>query len=696
MKQIFGMETCILTGDSVVDMSLSKQSKVIIAQPSQWDALSKKWRTRKIVQQIGLYILFDLHTISSVRGSCYEIVISRSRFIESQLGKTVRFLGLGYPIANSVDVADWIGVARSMIFNFSRHATDGAAEVQLVLSDHYDPINRVSGISKSLYRLMKGLGSPSIVFVPSRKVGQILAIDFLFLSKKHADQHENIFDQTMWEGQISDATKEFLKHGIGIIHGGLTEIEIDCFQQNLARGTLWVLIIPIEYGENGKFQSDNVFIADTVVYDGKEDTFIDISPDQLLHISSVATKKCIICCHSTKKDVVERVFFEPLPVESYIGATLHSHLVGEIVNRTVESKAEAVDYLTWTFYYRRLSKNPNYYNLSGASIRHISDHLSELVESVVGDLEQSKFIAVENDMDLSPLNLSMIASHYNLHYLTVELFASTLTNKSRIKGIIDIVTHAQEFNDIPVRLAEDHLISNLMNSFQLVSGSSIQQQKVLVLAYAHFNRSILNHELTCDLRMILEHVIKFVHSIVDVLSSQGWLKATLAAMELSQMIVQGMWDKDDSLLQIPHFSRDIIEKLHGLDPPVETVFDLLDLDDNVRTGILKFPTEKLSDIAKFCNSYPAIEVSFEMTGNGKVESGSEQTIVVQVDRDITGFDDMECVGRVVSQRFPSEKFENWWVVLGEPSSNVLLSIKRFTLIDHAKVSEATVITLTYQ
>lgn len=38
--------------------------------------------------------------------------------------------------------------------------------------------------------------------------------------------------------------------------------------------------------------------------------------------------------------------------------------------------------------------------------RHLSDHLSELVENTVSDLEQSKCISVEDEMDMTPLNLA--------------------------------------------------------------------------------------------------------------------------------------------------------------------------------------------------------------------------------------------------------------------------------------------------
>ena len=37
--------------------------------------------------------------------------------------------------------------------------------------------------------------------------------------------------------------------------------------------------------------------------------------------------------------------------------------------------------------------------------RHLSDHLSELVETTLSELEHSKCISIEDEMDTAPLNL---------------------------------------------------------------------------------------------------------------------------------------------------------------------------------------------------------------------------------------------------------------------------------------------------
>lgn len=54
--------------------------------------------------------------------------------------------------------------------------------------------------------------------------------------------------------------------------------------------------------------------------------------------------------------------------------------------------------------------------------------------------------------------------------------------------------------------------------------------------------------------------MRLIQACVDVLSSNGWLSPAITAMELAQMVTQGMWSKDSYLKQIPHFSTDIIKR----------------------------------------------------------------------------------------------------------------------------------------
>lgn len=78
-----------------------------------------------------------------------------------------------------------------------------------------------------------------------------------------------------------------------------------------------------------------------------------------------------------------------------------------------------------------MTQNPNYYNLHNVSHQYLSDHLSELVENTLSDLVNSKCISIgmltttsnvslshlvslEDEMDVSPLNLGMIAAYYNI------------------------------------------------------------------------------------------------------------------------------------------------------------------------------------------------------------------------------------------------------------------------------------------
>ena len=73
--------------------------------------------------------------------------------------------------------------------------------------------------------------------------------------------------------------------------------------------------------------------------------------------------------HEPKKSFYKKFLYEPFPVESSLPDCLHDHFNAEIVGGTLTSKQDAVDYLTWTYFFRRLVQNPTYYDLDRCVVR---------------------------------------------------------------------------------------------------------------------------------------------------------------------------------------------------------------------------------------------------------------------------------------------------------------------------------------
>jgi pre-mRNA-splicing helicase BRR2 len=184
-------------------------------------------------------------------------------------------------------------------------------------------------------------------------------------------------------------------------------------------------------------------------------------------------------------------------------------------------------------------------------------------------------------------------------------------------------------------------------------------------------------DLAGDVNTILGRVVKLIQAFVDVVSSEGWLKPALAAMELSQMLIQGQWDSDPVLMQVPHFNEDIVGRLHALEPPVKGVFDILEMEDDVRESALGVDQQQMSDIALFCNAYPNIDVEYVVDAE-EVSPGDVVTVSVILRRDVEEDDeeDIDALGEVVSYRYSHKKRECWWLVVGDKATNTLLSIKR--------------------
>ena len=112
---------------------------------------------------------------------------------------------------------------------------------------------------------------------------------------------------------------------------------------------------------------------------------------------------------------------------------------------------------------------------------------------------------------------------------------------------------------------------------------------------------------------------------------------------------------------------------------VESVFDIMELEDDERNSLLGLSDAEMADVARFCNRYPNIEMSYDVLDKEAIESASPVNVVVSLERED------EVIGPVLAPFFPQKRDEGWWVVVGDPKTNALVSIKRQTFQQKAKV-----------
>ena len=79
-------KTVLLTGETATDLKLIAKGNIIISTPDKWDVLSRRWKQRKNVQNIHLFICDEIHLLGGPDGPVIEIICSRMRYISSQLG----------------------------------------------------------------------------------------------------------------------------------------------------------------------------------------------------------------------------------------------------------------------------------------------------------------------------------------------------------------------------------------------------------------------------------------------------------------------------------------------------------------------------------------------------------------------------------------------------------------------------------
>lgn len=105
-----------------------------------------------------------------------------------------------------------------------------------------------------------------------------------------------------------------------------------------------------------------------------------------------------VMVQENKKNFYRKFLFEPFPVESNLLEFLPDHVNAEVYNGNITNKVQLMDFIQSTFFYRRLLRNPSYYQMNSNSTP--DQYVDELAESVINTLREHDCVVTEKNVSI--------------------------------------------------------------------------------------------------------------------------------------------------------------------------------------------------------------------------------------------------------------------------------------------------------
>lgn len=470
LEEKLGKKVVELTGDVTPDANAIRNSQVIVTTPEKWDGISRSWQTREYVRDVALIIIDEIHLLGEDRGPVLEVIVSRTNFITSHTDRKIRIVGLSTALANAKDLANWLGIGQLGLYNFKPSVRPVPLSVHISGYPGKAYCPRMATMNRPAFQAIRQYSpcTPALIFVSSRRQTRLTALDLIaFLAgednpKQFMHLPENELEQIL-VGIKDSNLKLTLAFGIGMHHAGLQEKDRKVCEELFLNRKIQILIATSTLAWGVNLPAHLVIVKGTEFYDKKLNRYVDMPITDVLQMMGRAGRpqfdnEGIACVfvHDVKKNFYKKFLYDPFPVESSLLAVLPNHINAEIVAGTVASKQGILDYLTWTYFFRRLLRNPSYYNMEGIEVDDVNRFLSQLIQGVLDTLQAAGCIELDEDeRTIFTTSMGRISSYYYLSHQSMRHFADTLGYTSSGEDVLRIMCDAYEFAEQPVRHNEE-------------------------------------------------------------------------------------------------------------------------------------------------------------------------------------------------------------------------------------------------
>ena len=624
-------------------------------------------------------------------------------YIATMTKTSVRLLGMSTACANATDLANWLGVSDCGLFNFRHSVRPVPLELYI---DGFPEAKGFCPLMQSMNRptllAIKNHSpeKPVIVFVPSRRQTRLTARDLINLCGMEDNPrrfvHMNEEDLQLHLTRVKDeALKEAISFGIGLHHAGLVDSDRQLSEELFLNGKIQILVATSTLAWGVNLPAHLVVIKGTQFYDAKIEGYKDMDLTDVLQMLGRAGRPQFdnsgvarIFTQDSKKDFYKHFLHTGFPVESSLHNVLDNHLCAEVSADTILTKQDALDYLTWTFFFRRLHKNPSYYGLEISADDHMSstaqhlanEYMVKLIDKSFAELEKSKCVKTHPNGDIDPTPMGKIMSYYYLSHPTIRYLIRHARPNASFLDCLSWMSHATEYDELPVRHNEDLINEELSRNMPFSAASFGMPMwdphvKAFLLLQAHMSRIGLPiTDYVGDQTSVLDQAIRIIQAAIDVLTELGYLGSVKQMITLLQCIKSARWPTDPAMSilagcegQLTKQYRNVADKV-----PLTKLSELATASDTTLAELAKYlgiPAWQESKFLQTARMIPSISL--------QLQDATPSSFVVSLKRT----NPLALRGaRIWAPRFPKPQIEGFFVVVsmagGAGGSNELLAVKR--------------------
>ena len=494
-----------------------------------------------------------------------------------------------------------------------------------------------------------------------------------------------------------DALREALSFGIGLHHAGLVETDRSLSEELFANNKIQILVATSTLAWGVNLPAHLVVVKGTQFFDAKSEGYKDMDLTDVLQMLGRAGRPQFdtsgiarIFTQDAKKEFYKHFLHTGFPVESSLHNVLDNHLGAEISAGTIGTKQDALDYLTWTFFFRRLHKNPSFYGLEISAEEHntiaaqtmANEYMVNLVETSLKELHDSSCALVEPTGEVDSTPLGKIMSYYYLSHKTIRYLVAHAKRDATFLDALTWISHATEYDELPVRHNEDLINAELSKALPLSADHFNLPMwdphvKSFLLLQAHFSRIDLPiSDYVGDLNSVLDQSIRIVQASIDVLTELGYASSCAAMITLLTCIKSARWPDDGPLAILPNVSPE--EEKKRLEHPrasprslqEATTLSTPNLEKALRSAgvvapMLKRtaePIARLPVLSVTLGAHNALSLSLNLTrqNHARIQNGGV---------------------RIYAPRYPKPQTEGFFVVLAYSSTDELIALKRVGWVD---------------